>query len=168
MVEQRSPKPRVESSSLSAPAKQNDHPIGWSFCLPAAPVGSKRAPILPLYQSARWGVTVRWTVTLARREPREKSTAIEMQQVSVGQYPIGWSFCLSAAAVGSKRTPISRSRQSGEMGSDSPVDCHVSERRAGESGAAPPVAEAASRFQGSVPMAAPRIGTGIGRHDEGR
>ena len=55
-----------------------------------------------------------------------------------------------------------------EMGSDSPVDCHVSERRAGESGAAPPVAEAASRFQGSVPMAAPRIGTGIGRHDEGR
>ena len=35
-----------------------------------------------------------------------------------------------------------------------------------ESGAAPPVAEAASRFQGSVPMAEPRKGTGIGRHDE--
>ena len=37
-----------------------------------------------------------------------------------------------------------------------------------ESGAAPPVAEAASRFQGSVPMAEPRMGTGIGRHDEGK
>ena len=36
-----------------------------------------------------------------------------------------------------------------------------------ESGAAPPVAEVASRFQGSVPMAEPRMGTGIGRHDEG-
>ena len=35
-----------------------------------------------------------------------------------------------------------------------------------ESGAAPPVAEAASRFQGSVPMAEPRMWAGIGRHDE--
>lgn len=78
---------------------------GGSFCLPAVAVGSKRTLILPLYQSARLGVTVRWTVTLVRGEPRE-------------------------------------------------------------SGAAPPVAEVASRFQGSVPMAAPRMWAGIGRHDE--
>ncbi len=90
-----------------------------------------------------------------------------------------------------------------EIGRDSPVDCHASERRAEgkrrsaasggsskplsrkcpngrapdgdghwqtrrgqEAGAAPPVAEVASRFQGSVPMAAPRMWAGIGRHDE--
>ena len=41
MVEQRSPKPRVESSSLSAPAK-SDHPFGWSFFLPASVKAQKR------------------------------------------------------------------------------------------------------------------------------
>ena len=89
-----------------------------------------------------------------------------MQRVSVGQYSIGWSFCLPAVAVGSKRTLILPLYQSARLGVT--VRWTVTLVRGGprESGAAPPVAEVASRFQGSVPMAAPRMWAGIGRHDE--
>lgn len=67
--------------------------IGWSFCLPAVAVGSKRTPISPLYQSARLGVTVRWTVTLVRGEPRESGAAPPVAEVAspvskeVSQWP---------------------------------------------------------------------------------
>ena len=55
--------------------------------------------------------------------------------------------------------------QGTEAVSNMPVARCASER---ESGAASPVAETASRFQGGVPMAESRMGAGIGRHDEVR
>ena len=69
-----------------------------------------------------------------------------------------------SAASGGSSKPLSRKCPNGRAPDG---DGHWQTRRGQEAGAAPPVAEAASRFQGSVPMAEPRMGTGIGRHDEG-
>lgn len=65
---------------------------GGSFCLLAVAVGSKRTLILPLYQSARLGVTVQWTVTLVRVEPGESGAAPPVAEAAsrfkeVSQWP---------------------------------------------------------------------------------
>ena len=78
---------------------------------------------------------------------------------------MGWLFFLPVTVVGSKRTPASRVHRTLKLGAT--CRWHVAQVR-GKAAQRRQWRKQQAAFKEVSPMAEPRMGTDIGRHDEGK